>query len=217
MAFDPHSGDIWLQENGDDTFSELNRVLPGMNGGWIQIMGPVSRIHQYKEIETSPMFFGLQQIRWSPENIADTQEEALQRLFMLPNAHYSDPVFSWKYEVAPAGVGFIHGRALGPQFNGDLILGAARDFLKGGHLFRLQLTGNRRKIGVDDPRLEDRVADNLDKWEITESESLLFGKNFGVGTDVQTGPNGNLFVVSLSHGAIYEIFRRPKNKPVVKK
>jgi aldose sugar dehydrogenase len=211
MAFDPRSGDLWLQENGDDAFSELNRVLPGMNGGWVQIMGPVSRIDQYKEIETSPQFFGLQQIRWTPENIADTRQEALDRLFMLPNAHYSDPEFSWKYEVSPAGVGFIHGRALGPQFDGNLVMGGARDFLEGGHLFRLKLTGNRRKIAVDDPRLEDRVADNLDKWDITESESLLFGKNFGVGTDIQTGPNGNLFVVSLSHGAIYEIYRRPKN------
>ena len=44
--------------------------------------------------------------------------------------------------------------------------------------------------------------------DITESESLLFGTNFGVGTDIKTGPNGNLFVVSLSNGAIYEIFRR---------
>lgn len=26
--------------------------------------------------------------------------------------------------------------------------------------------------------------------------------------DIQAGPNGNLFVVSLSHGAIYETFRR---------
>ena len=30
---------------------------------------------------------------------------------------------------------------------------------------------------------------------------------FGIGTDIQTAPNGNLFVVSLSNGAIYEIFR----------
>jgi aldose sugar dehydrogenase len=43
---------------------------------------------------------------------------------------------------------------------------------------------------------------------MAESESLLFGKNFGIVTDIQTGPNGNLFVVSLSDGAIYEIFRR---------
>jgi aldose sugar dehydrogenase len=208
MAFDPVSGDLWLQENGDDTFSELSRVLPGMNGGWVQIMGPVARIAQYREIETSPRFFGLQQIRWSPENIADTPEEALARLFMLPGSHYADPAFSWKFEVAPAGIGFVEGRALGAQFENTLVLGAARDFLASGHLFRMRLTGNRQKIAVDDPRLEDRVADNLDKWDLTESESLLFGTGFGIGTDVQTGPNGNLFVVSLSHGAVYEIFRR---------
>ena len=69
---------------------------------------------------------------------------------------------------------------------------------------------NRKKIGVDDPRLEDRVADNNDKFDITESESLLIGRDFGVGTDIQTGPNGNLFVVSLSNGAVYEIYRSKK-------
>ena len=97
-------------------------------------------------------------------------------------------------------------------------MGAARPFLEGGFLWHFNLTGNRRKIAVDDPRLEDRVADNLDKPSPTnrpptpvafvESESLLFGRNFGVATDIQTGPNGNLFVVSLSDGAIYEISRR---------
>src|SRR5687767_2492820 len=94
MAIDPLSGHLWMQENGDDTFSELNLVEPGMNGGWIQIMGPVARIAQFKQIETSPRFFGLQQIRWPPTNIADTPAEALSRLFMLPGARYSDPEFS---------------------------------------------------------------------------------------------------------------------------
>jgi len=60
----------------------------------------------------------------------------------------------------------------------------------------------------NDPRLEDRVADNLHKWEITESESLLIGRTLGIGTDIQTGLNGSLFVVSLSNGAVYEIYRR---------
>jgi hypothetical protein len=92
-----------------------------------------------------------------------------------------------------------------------MILGAARDFLDGGTLFRLQLSRNRRGIAVDDPRLEDRVADNLAKFDITESESLLFGTGFGVGTDIHTGPNGNLYVVSLSRGAVYEIFRERPN------
>jgi aldose sugar dehydrogenase len=208
LAIDPVSGAVWNQENGDDSFSELNRIDPGMNGGWVQIMGPVSRIAQFKEIETTFGGRNLQQLRWPPENIADSPSEALSRLFMPPGAHYSDPEFSWKWEVAPAGIGFVEGRGLGPQFAGDLFVGAATPLLEGGYLFRFDLTGNRRKIAVDDPRLEDRVADNLAKHEITESESLLVGRNFGVATDVETGPNGNLYVVSLTRGAVYEIFRR---------
>lgn len=87
-------------------------------------------------------------------------------------------------------------------------MGAATVNLEEGYLFHFNLTGNRNQIGVDDPRLEDRVADNLAKHEITESESLLIGRNFGAVTDIETGPNGNLFVVSLTQGTIYEIFQR---------
>jgi aldose sugar dehydrogenase len=209
MAFDPYSGDLWLQENGDDSFTEINRVVPGMNSGWVQIMGPVDRIGEFKAIETrldtdpvtGTQYFGLQQVRWPPTLIADSPGEALSRLFMLPGASYRDPELSWRFEVAPAGIGFFEGRALGPQFDGDLVLGAARTFLEEGFLFRLQLTGNRRTIAGR------RVIDNDHKWDITGSERLLFGRNFGIGTDVQTGPNGNLFVVSLTHGAVYEIHR----------
>jgi glucose/arabinose dehydrogenase len=350
MAFDPFSGNLWEAQNGDDSFTEINRVEAGANLGWVQIMGPLARLAEFKAIETSTQFFGLQQARWSPTNIADTAQEALDRLFMVfeggdefgavmtgneevppvptsasalalftlnpngtlsyeiratapiqnamvahihlgaraqngpvvlflfgptnaqnfqagdliasgtasdtnviarpnftptianlvermrqgrayvnlhttafpggeirgqamitdrdPVSHYSDPEFSWKFEVAPAGIGFVSSRALGPQYQGDLIVGAARNFLQGGTLFRFNITGNGREVGVDDPRLEDRVADNLAKFEITESESLLFGPGFGIGTDIHTGPNGNLYVVSLSNGTIYEIFRR---------
>jgi aldose sugar dehydrogenase len=214
IAFDPASGALWDQQNADDAFDELNRVERGMNGGWIQIMGPVERIQQFKQIEqTLPPSGGLpgaqlQQIRWPASNIADTPEEALARLFRLPGSEYSDPEFSWKFAVPPAGIGFLASRALGPQYRNDLFAGAATPATFGGYLFRFNLTGNRRKIAVDDPRLEDRVADNNAKHDITESESLLFGTNFGVGTDIETGPNGNLYVVSLTHGAVYEIFRR---------
>jgi glucose/arabinose dehydrogenase len=207
MAFDPISGTLWAQENGDDSFSELNRVVAGLNGGWIQIAGPVDRIAEFKEIETTFGPQALQQIRWPPANIADSPEEALSRLFMLPGAQYKDPEFSWKWEVAPGGLGFMSGRALGPQYEGDLFLGAATPQLAGGYIFHFNLTGNRLKTAVDDPRLEDRVADNVAKHDITESESLLFGRNFGVATHIQTGPNGNLFIVSLSNGVVYEVYR----------
>ena len=217
MTFDPQTGNLWEQENGDDSFSELNRVPAGLNSGWVQIMGPASRVAQFKAIETDPTrpqpfapngYFGLQQTRWLPTNIADTPEEALARLFMLPGARFKDPELSWKFEVAPGGIGFLDSRRLGNKYRGDLFMGGARDLLEGGHLFRIELTGNRRAVDPRDPRLDDRVADNVNKWEITESESLLFGRNFGVGTDVQSGPDGNLYVVSLSKGAVYVIAPR---------
>jgi len=205
MDFDPLSGALWTQENGDDAFDEINRVTPGFNGGWIEAMGPVSRVDEFKSIEMTYGAGNLQQLRWPPSNIAATAQEALSRMYMLPGAQYFDPEFSWKYALAPSPIGFVRGRGLGPQFEGDLFVGAARTTLLNGFLFRFKLTADRQHFSFSDPRLADRVADNVDKFDLTESESLLIGKDFGVTTDVQTGPNGNLFVVSLSNGAVYEI------------
>lgn len=212
LAVDPRSGNLWEQEDGEDAFDELNRVEPGMNSGWIQIAGPASRVAQYKQIETTSLhhdeFPNLQQFRWGPERIADTPAEALSRLFALPGSHYSDPEFSWKFVLAPAAIGFQNGRGIGPQYAGDLFVGFSTLDTLGGPLFRFNLTGNRRAIAVDDLRLADRVADNLTFHEMTESESLLFGTDFGIVTDIETGPDGHLFVVSLDQGAVYEISRR---------
>ena len=212
MAVDPVSGGIWLQENGDDTFSELNHVEPGLNSGWIQIMGPAERVPEFREIETTfsadpaaPP--ALQQFRWPPENIAETTEEALSRLFMLPGATYDDPEFSWKWEVSPGGIGFLNSRALGRRFQGDLFVGAAIPALEGGYLFSFNLRDDREEFEFGNRRLHDNVADNKAKHEITESRGLLIGRNFGSGTDIEMGPNGNLYVVSLTHGAVFEIFR----------
>jgi len=209
MDFDPLSGALWTQENGDDAFDEINRVSPGFNGGWIEAMGPVSRVDEFKSIEMTYGAGNLQQLRWPPSNIGATAQEALAKLYMLPGAQYFDPEFSWKYALAPSPIGFVRGRGLGPQFEGDLFVGASRTTLLNGFLFRFKLTPDRQHFSFTDPRLADRVADNVDKFDLTESESLLIGKDFGVTTDIQTGPNGNLFVVSLSNGAVYEIKSKP--------
>jgi aldose sugar dehydrogenase len=209
MDFDPQSGDLWLAENGDDAFSELNRVIPGMNGGWVQIAGPVERIQQYKGIETTFGAQDLQQIRWPATNIPDTAADALARLYMLPGATYQDPAFSWKWEVAPGALGFLHGGGLGAAYNGDLFVGAGTSQLEGGYLFRFTLSLDRGAVSVSDPRLADHVADNLSKFDLTESESLLFGRDFGIVTHVGTSPNGKLVVVSHSHGAVYEVALSP--------
>jgi len=207
MTFDPVTGALWMTENGDDTFSELNRVLPGMNGGWIQVAGPIAKVKTFKKLEKTIGGGSLQQSRWPPMNIAGTPDTALARLFMLDGAHYADPAFSWKYEVAPAAVGFLTDDVLGASYLNDLFMGAATGALQGGYLFKFDLNSSREKIKVSDARLKDRLANNTAKHDITESESLLFGSNFGVVTDILTAPSGHLFLVSLSHGTVYEVYR----------
>jgi uncharacterized repeat protein (TIGR01451 family) len=209
MAFDPISGKLWTEENGDDAFDEINRVSPGFNGGWIQVIGPSSRVSEYKSIETTYANSSLQQNRWPPSFIANTPAEALSRLYSLPGSQYTEPEFSWKYALAPSAIGFVKGNALGTQFAGDLFVGASRTTLYGGFLFRFKLSANRLSLDLNDSRLQDKVADNVDKFDVTESESLLIGKNFGVATDIQTGPDGKLYVVSLSNGSVYQISGKP--------
>ena len=216
MAFDPYSGYLWETENGDDAFSELNRVVPGMNGGWVQLAGPLSRIAQFKSIETTQFGSSLQQVRYPPTRIAYTPALALSRLFMLPGATYVDPEFSWKYEIGPAGAAFVHGTALGSSYDGTLWIGSSRAFSSvggtGGSLYLFHLTADRLHVDVSaDPRLADRVADNLfraEKFDGTESETLQIGQGFGTTPDIEQGPDGNIYVVSITDGVIYKISRR---------
>ena len=176
-----------------------------MNSGWIQVTGPSSRIGQFRQIEIETG--DLQQMRWGPDRIAQTPAEAFSRMFKLPGSHYSQPEFSWKYAVAPGGIGFLRSRALGERYQGDLFVGSAVPDPVGGPLFRFSLTGDRKRIAARDSRLQDGVMDNVAGHELTEGETILFGINFGVITDVQTGPNGNLFVVSIDNGRVYEIYK----------
>jgi len=216
MAFDPYSGSLWETENADDAFSELNRVIRGMNGGWIQLAGPLSRIAQFKQIETTLFGSNMQQVRYPPTRVAYTPALALSRMFMLPGAFYHDPEFSWLYEIGPSGATFVRGTALGPEYDGTLWIGSARSFQQvggtGGSLYRFRLTADRLNVDVSaDPRLADHVADNLfraQKFEGTESETLIIGQGFGTTPDIEQGSDGNLYVVNLTDNVIYRISRR---------
>ena len=217
MAFDPVSGALWETENADDAYAELNRVVPGMNGGWIQFAGPSSRVPNRKFIETTQFGSALQQVRYPPTRAAYTGRLALSRLFMLPGAVYKDPELSWRYEVGPSGATFVSGSALGAEYDGSLWIGSARSFQQvggnGGSLYRIKLTADRLNVDTTaDPRLADGVADNLfrtTKFDGTESETLQIGTGFGITPSIEQGPDGNLYVVSLTDNAIFRISRAP--------
>lgn len=208
MAFDPISGQLWTQENGDDTFDEINRVTKAWNGGWIQFMGPKSRVAEFRDIESNQFGGTLQQLRWPPTRIQQTAAAGLARLTKMPGAHYEDPLLSWKYAVAPAGIGFVNTTNLGAEYAGDMFVGAARTNLAGGYLMKLELSANRLDLAFSDPLLNDRVADNAAKFDPLESESLIIGSGFGIVPDIQTSPDGRVFLASIDTGNIYEIRRR---------
>jgi hypothetical protein len=99
---------------------------------------------------------------------------------------------------------------LGAEYDGTLWIGSARSFQQvggnGGSLYRFDLTTDRLHVDVSaDPRLADRVADNLfrpTKFDGTESETLTT-------PSIEQSPDGNLYVVSVTDNAIYKISRRP--------
>lgn len=221
MTFDPDSGDLWTTENGGRAFDEINRVGRGFNGGWIQVMGPRSRVDDFKQIEVDAGIGsngpnGLQQLRWPATNIADSPLQALFRMLHVIGSHYTDPQFSWKHVTPPAALGFVDGDGLGAQYDGDLIVGSAvlrpvvvppSVMANPGNLYRFRLANDRESLVFSDPALQDRVADNLgrDDWQ-TEQQSILFGTDFGIVTDIQTGPDGMLYLVSPSSGSVRRIF-----------
>src|SRR5262249_14847535 len=99
-AFDPFTGRLWLEENGDNSFDKISVVAPASNNGWIQSSSPLFNfdgtrdevaLQEYRSIEVATS--GLQQSRWPATRIATTVDDAFNRLVMLPGAHYNMPVF----------------------------------------------------------------------------------------------------------------------------
>ena len=110
---------------------------------------------------------------------------------------YRDPEFIWRDTIAPTSVLFIHTDNLGPKYKDNLFVGS----VKNGTIFNFPLDETRMHLVLTGP-LADKTADNNQ-----ETGSVTFGRNFGIITDLQIGPDGNLYVLSnYKHdGTIFKI------------
>jgi glucose/arabinose dehydrogenase len=175
LAIDPISGLLWDTENGDDSYDEINIVYPGFNSGWNQIMGPIS----HSDIEQP-----------------DLEEE----LVVFEGSKYADPVFSLEASVGVTDLEFLNSTALGHEYAYNLFVGD----INNGNLYYFELNDNRTGIKFHandfEEELTDQVAD--DDQELSQ---LVLGSGFDGGiTDIETGPDGFLYVLNFN-GGIYRI------------
>lgn len=119
-------------------------------------------------------------------------------LVMLPRSHYSDPLLSWKIPPALTDIEFLNSSKLRMKYTNNIFVG---DY-NGGNLYFFRVNDQRNDLRLDEfgSALYDRVVDNNQEFA-----PLIFGTGFGRITDIKTGPDGFLYILSISDGAIYRI------------
>ncbi|HXK32562.1 MAG TPA: PQQ-dependent sugar dehydrogenase [Dehalococcoidia bacterium] len=197
--FHPDTGDLWLEVNGQAAHDVIGRYPAGSNVGWIQILGPVERFDEYKAIEL-PTERQFDSPSFPPSMLAASADEALARLFELPGSQFVEPEITWKYAVAPAGMHFIEGDALGAEYAGDLLVGDVNT----GTIWRFDVAPDGSSLQLSGP-LADGVIDNTSEDLTAEGQDNVFGSGFFVGTDIKQSPDGALYITSLAQNAIYRI------------
>jgi aldose sugar dehydrogenase len=125
-------------------------------------------------------------------------------LVMLNNSYYSDPKFSWFKPIGVTDLEFYNSTKLGDKFSNNVFIGD----INTGDLYFFKINDNRSGIRIDPPKsghtdLSDSIADPQDDLSPT-----LFAKGFsGRITDVETGPDGYLYILTYSDGRIYRIVK----------
>lgn len=179
MDTDPITGKLWNTENGENYYDEINLVSPGFNSGWYKIVGPINR----------------------------NNDTSISDLISLNGSYYSDPEFSWRLPVGLTDIEFLESSMLGKDLENNIFVGD----INNGYLYFFKINSSRSGIDIynsiltnekeSEKGLEDLVADNKD-----ELEKIIFARGFdGRITDIETGMDGNLYILSYFDGKIYKI------------
>ena len=110
-------------------------------------------------------------------------------------SHYSNPEFTWTEPVNPTALEFLNSSELGQQYENDMFVGDTSN----GTIYRFQLNENRSAF-VLEGALDDTVANTPE-----EAENAIFGTGFGGITDIKTGPDGYLYILSFVDGALFRV------------
>jgi glucose/arabinose dehydrogenase len=123
-------------------------------------------------------------------------------LVNMPGSQYADPVFSWAESRGITDIEFFNSTAFGPSYENGIFVGD----ITSGTLFYFEPNADRTGINLEsDPLLSDLIADSDD-----EISSVTFGTGFTGINDIETGPDGNLYILTYDRetegqGSIYRI------------
>jgi aldose sugar dehydrogenase len=122
---------------------------------------------------------------------------------------YSDPEFEWRETLGPTALKFLNSDKLGTQYVNDMFVGDVHN----GNIYHFDLNEDRTGL-ILDGLLVDKVVDSDSELE-EAAGSIIFGKGFGGITDLEVGPDGYLYVVSIGQGAIFRIVPGDNNDDIV--
>ena len=128
-------------------------------------------------------------------------------LVNFPNSKYADPVFNWLPSLGITDIEFLNSSKLGDKYTRNIFVGDI-GVLTDGYLYFFEVNKDRTGIKFDNSsqaRLTDLIADNEE-----ERSAIALGTGFGGITDIETSPDGFLYILTLNirsngEGNIYRI------------
>jgi glucose/arabinose dehydrogenase len=120
-----------------------------------------------------------------------------QDLVQFQGSHYADPVFSWLRSEGITDMEIFNSSRLGERYTYNMFVGD----INNGNLYFFPINTNRTGFDLGGiAGLEDLVADTAE-----ELNAVILGRGFLGGiTDIETGPDGYLYILTLS-GDLYRI------------
>jgi aldose sugar dehydrogenase len=100
---------------------------------------------------------------------------------------YSEPEFVWNETFGVTAIKFLDSDKLGKNYEDDVFIG---DY-DNGNIYHFNLNSNRTALSLDS-KLADKIANNRD-----ELQDVIFAQGFGPIVDIEVGPDGYLYVLSL--------------------
>jgi aldose sugar dehydrogenase len=108
----------------------------------------------------------------------------------LGSSSYADPVFSWGRAVGVTDIEFYNSDKLGNDYTNNIFVGDANN----GHLYFFEVNEDRSGLQFEQPRLADDLVASNDR----QRAAVIFGTGFPSSiTDVETGPDGYLYVLTF--------------------